>query len=420
MSFSGRLNAGSSVAPVVPLSIGPVSSDVNDYRDFSSLVTPSVCYMNREQRQMLAEELVECRTNLVSQNKSMQQLKEAHELQLLEVSRQLLELEFGLRKRERELCLAIRQRDNVIRQQANVIRFLAKKTGTKRRDILSLASEAEAKIPQLEPESKPLSTTSVSGVNRTELTSILESESENDSAIILDDASPTSTAKTSGVSRSVSDVTSPADSPPEAEVPTVSVVTDDEDEDHGQQSPFASAHYRGFLLRHGSYERYKIRSRMQQMPAKDSDLAQVAATATLPRSKTNQRNGAHLHVQAVSTSHHQLLSVGTGSSTVIVVGGNNGNSPPLTRQTSSNHRNVTKPRDVKNRSSTKKKSEQGIIRTRNISSLSVSPSPSLSLTPSLSPSPPLITDHLQEYVQKGGSVFCSPFFVDSEDSQSLA
>ena len=79
----------------------------------------------------------------------MKQLKEAHEVQLVAVSRQLLELECGLRKRERELCAILQQRDRVIREQSHIIRFLTKKTGkTKTKAIRSLADEAAAKIPQ--------------------------------------------------------------------------------------------------------------------------------------------------------------------------------------------------------------------------------------------------------------------------------
>ena len=78
----------------------------------------------------------------------MKKLKAANEAQLVALSRQLLELECGLRKRERELCAVLQQRDRVIREQAHVIRFLTKKTGTKRSDILTLADEAVAKIPQ--------------------------------------------------------------------------------------------------------------------------------------------------------------------------------------------------------------------------------------------------------------------------------
>ena len=39
------------------------------------------------------------------------------------------------------------------------------------------------------------------------------------------------------------------------------VFNDDNNNDKAVFSGFDSAHYRGFLLRHGSYERYKIRAR---------------------------------------------------------------------------------------------------------------------------------------------------------------
>ena len=97
---------------------------------------------------------------------------------------------------------------------------------------------------------KPVETSSA----EVTLSSIMESEeSENDSAVILDElASPTSKSGSSGcVSRSVSDVMSSEAELEKTNLPEI--------------SPFASPNYRGFLLRHGSYERYKIRSRMQQI-----------------------------------------------------------------------------------------------------------------------------------------------------------
>jgi hypothetical protein len=61
----------------------------------------------------------------------MEELRQNHEAQLVLLSRQLLDLECGLRKRERELCIALQQRDRVITEQSGIIRFLSKKTGTK-------------------------------------------------------------------------------------------------------------------------------------------------------------------------------------------------------------------------------------------------------------------------------------------------
>ena len=150
------------------------------------------------------------------------------------------------------------------------------------------------------------------------LTSILESESENDSAVILDElASPTSASKS--VSRSVSDVMS---SEPE-------LVND-------KNSPFASSNYRGFLLRHGSYERYKIRSRMQQLQNHQhhqqhgghshhrAEYAQIAANATLPRNKKKKEAAISSHrVQetpyAVSQSLGKELSTSSSPSSTWLV-----------------------------------------------------------------------------------------------------
>ena len=311
------------------------------------------------------------------------------------------------------------QRDRVIREQSHIIRFLTKKTGTKRSDILTLADEAVSKIPQWNEEEEEGVEVEKSEKNpskdiiiskaksETTLTSILESESENDSAIILDDlASPTS-AKS--VSRSVSDVMSSETS-----------------EEIIDKSPFASSNYRGFLLRHGSYERYKIRSRMQQLQhqhhhhqqhshhTQPGDYAQIAANATLPRNKkknqSNQDNvGPTKTPYAVSHSLGKELS-SNSSTTVIVINGcnnnnNNNGSNEVTTNTAtttsskpnSNHRNVTKPRDVKNKSN----------RTKMILRMNHSP------PNSKSPSPPImITDKL---IQQSGSVYCSLFSGDLSD-----
>ena len=184
----------------------------------------------------------------------MKKLKEAHEAQLVALSRQLLELECGLRKRERELCADLQQRDRVIREQAHIIQFLTKKTGTKRSDILTLADEAVAKIPQWNQNNAEQGEGKTSNSDNKDkrppvlitkakseitLTSILESESENDSAIILDDmASPTSTASKS-VSRSVSDVMSAASS---AEAPESNANSLEKSDNRGSSSSPSPSH----------------------------------------------------------------------------------------------------------------------------------------------------------------------------------
>ena len=389
----------------------------------------------------------------------MKKLKEAHEAQLVALSRQLLELECGLRKRERELCADLQQRDRVIREQAHIIQFLTKKTGTKRSDILTLADEAVAKIPQWNQNNAEQGEGKTSNSDNKDkrppvlitkakseitLTSILESESENDSAIILDDmASPTSTASKS-VSRSVSDVMSAASS---AEAPESNANSLEKSDNRGSSSsPFASPNYRGFLLRHGSYERYKIRSRMQQLhqnhnhshshdhqelqhssPNIMSEYAQIAANATLPRNSKKKTSSSCSVVRdapyAVSQSLSKELSSTTNvSTTVIVINGNNdtGNgatnqSATTTSKLNSNHRSVTKPRDVKNKSNRTK--------TKMILRMNSPPSSVNSPPNSKSPSPPMVIT--EKLIHQSGSVYCSLFGGDilsdyDDDNHSYA
>ena len=389
----------------------------------------------------------------------MKKLKEAHEAQLVALSRQLLELECGLRKRERELCADLQQRDRVIREQAHIIQFLTKKTGTKRSDILTLADEAVAKIPQWNQNNAEQGEGKTSNSDNKDkrppvlitkakseitLTSILESESENDSAIILDDmASPTSTASKS-VSRSVSDVMSAASS---AEAPESNANSPEKSDNRGSSSsPFASPNYRGFLLRHGSYERYKIRSRMQQLhqnhnhshshdhqelqhssPNIMSEYAQIAANATLPRNSKKKTSSSCSVVRdapyAVSQSLSKELSSSTNvSTTVIVINGNNdtGNgatnqSATTTSKLNSNHRSVTKPRDVKNKSNRTK--------TKMILRMNSPPSTVNSPPNSKSPSPPMVIT--EKLIHQSGSVYCSLFGGDilsdyDDDNHSYA
>ena len=307
--------------------------------------------LDEKQRQELVQDWLSCKTQLLDQSRQMRQLKEAHEIQLVTLSRQLLELECGLRKRERELCSILQQRDRVIREQAHIIQFLTKKRNQKT-DILSLASQAVSKIPQFDQEieakeSEAKAAASNTTTTEASLTSILESESENDSAVIIDDNLMTSPKS---VSRSVSDVMSS-----EAEV-------------EKSHSPFASPNYRGFLLRHGSYERYKIRSmRLQHMhqnrgcheAAKEMYSNQVVvANATLPRNRKKKEIPKKKPKEAAAAEEK--------CTTVIVINGyssSNEASPATTAGPASvnNHRNVMKPRDVKNKSKSYKLSNASHI-----------------------------------------------------------
>ena len=415
----------------------------------------------------------------------------------------LLELECGLRKRERELVSILQQRDRKIMEQSHIIRFLTKKTGKTKTKIRSLADEAAAKIPQWSSTAtaavaaaavdqilektkggsatkaasphqsgvvggagsavtqitpggtksnskKPVETSSA----EVTLSSIMESEeSENDSAVILDElASPTSKSSSSGcVSRSVSDVMSSEAELEKTNLPEI--------------SPFASPNYRGFLLRHGSYERYKIRSRMQQIshaagqPHHDPNAAQdttskeiyqeysnqVTANATLPRNRKQKNRKAEqrelldsrqtsLSAQDLSQSVTKAPNIsnaatGTGNgvagigntTTVIVINGcNNNNSNIKSSQNgqinainsansnnnntnieassthckaaSNSHRTVTKPRDVKNKSNNRT-SKMQILKTTTTSTTMTTTVRQLS-DDCKPPSPPPMGSHL--------------------------
>ena len=235
----------------------------------------------------LAKELIETRAHLNLQQIQVRKMRDEHESQLKVLCRQLLNLESGLRKSERELKMEIQQKDKKIQEQENIIEFLVKKSNTKCRDIKDLCEEAVAKIPQIQPVldsvevvsdrdrsdsrntnssniQRRLSDTIIVNVkhqvsqnskneddlevskkqpnnrvstNKQDLTSIYEySDSQNDndsdSAIIIDDRLMSSSLQRSqykGISRSISDVVSCISSTPLKDVvPT----NDNDDEDN--------------------------------------------------------------------------------------------------------------------------------------------------------------------------------------------
>ena len=90
-----------------------------------------------------------CRAALEAKEMTIQKMRDEHETTLSAICRQLLELECGLRKKEKELTTALLQREKVIREQSYLIRVLGKKAGAKRSDIRQLCDEAKAKIPQV-------------------------------------------------------------------------------------------------------------------------------------------------------------------------------------------------------------------------------------------------------------------------------
>ena len=54
------------------------------------VMTRAAAVISDEQKQALVHDLIECKAKLFDQSKAMKQLKEAHEVQLVAVSRQLL------------------------------------------------------------------------------------------------------------------------------------------------------------------------------------------------------------------------------------------------------------------------------------------------------------------------------------------
>ena len=135
-------------------------------------------------------------------------------------------------------------------------------------------------------------------------------------------------------------------------------------------------------------------------------MALCQSKATLP---------TYIIIQLASNSYSFSSSPST---TVIVINGSNEATTNTTTATNnkpnSNHRSVTKPRDVKNKSNRTKM----ILRMNTSSSSLLSTSSSSSPPNSKSPSPPIvITDKL---IQQSGSVYCSLFGGDlsEEDIQN--
>ena len=99
----------------------------------------------------LAKELIETRAHLNLQHSQVRTMRKNHESQLNNLCKQLLNLESGLRKTEKDLKLEIQQKEKKIQEQAHIIEFLIKKANGKCTDIKTLCDEAVAKIPQIQP-----------------------------------------------------------------------------------------------------------------------------------------------------------------------------------------------------------------------------------------------------------------------------
>ena len=103
-------------------------------------------------RRRLCELLSESRSALDLHQRALRRARGEHEAQLASLCGQMMSLECGLRRKERELTAALRQRDRVIKEQECIIKFLFEKTGCARggkRSIANLEDQALAKIPQI-------------------------------------------------------------------------------------------------------------------------------------------------------------------------------------------------------------------------------------------------------------------------------
>ena len=137
----------------------------------------------------------------------------------------------------------------------------------------------------------------------------------------------------------------------------------------GNGAPFDSSHYRGFLLRHGSFERYK-------------KSAKSGGGSTSSSSATDEQGVV-----------------------VTVNGGGGGNKVP-----SINHRSVTKPRDVKNRRA--KLGMHGLAaRGGNVPGGGAA-SPAAMV--------PNVSESIRSFVEKRGSVYKSVFLEQGPVSHSFA
>ena len=129
-------------------------------------------------------------------------------------------------------------------------------------------------------------------------------------------------------------------------------------------APFDSSHYRGFLLRHGSFERYK----------KSANLGGVSASGP--------------------------SATGEQGVVVTVNGGGGGAKVP-----SINHRSVTKPRDIKNR-----RAKLGGLSARGGGGGA----------PGAAAAMPNVSESIRSFVEKRGSVYKSVFLEEGSVSHSFA
>ncbi|XP_059094287.1 putative uncharacterized protein DDB_G0275317 isoform X2 [Tigriopus californicus] len=386
----------------------------------------------------------QAQTTLQEKDNELKRLRVEQDRQLASICRQMLALECGLRRKEKELENALDQKDTIIREQMHIIKFLLQKTGTKTRNIRKLKDEALAKIPQVVPASNSPTMEVISTVSPIHLTTIrvnsgppsssliprrtsgssgtsssfqssspcIREENDSDSAIILDESLNRTISSSSDsltlnrrLSRSISDVmtinrenpltdtlcskfsgsdslgSKPASSSSDCECSYSVLGEDTHISQHGYYNEFDYSQYRGFLLRNGSYERYKIKSRLRkEMVDRGVDRKNLSVTAGSGSVKNHEKTSlcdsdpTNRNQCATSNTKTQdeVLNNNSGpfsaphsSSNNSSNNNNNDNnnstggtgslygpissSGALSQHQSAKHRHVTKPRDIKNR-----------------------------------------------------------------------
>lgn len=375
-------------------------------------------------------------TTLQEKDNELKRLRVEQDRQLASICRQMLALECGLRRKEKELENALDQKDTIIREQMHIIKFLLQKTGTKTRNIRKLKDEALAKIPQVAPASDSPTMEVISTVSPIHLTTIrvnsgppssstviprrtsgssgtssfsfqssspcIREENDSDSAIILDESLNRTISSSSDsltlnrrLSRSISDVmtisrenpltdtlcskfsgsdslgSKPASSSSDCECSYSILGEDTHISQHGYYNEFDYSQYRGFLLRNGSYERYKIKSRLRkEMVDRGVDRKNLSVTAGSGSVKNHEKTSLHggsdstninTSVTSVTALKDEVLNNSLSPfcaprSSNTQSGGNGSHYVPISssgalsqHQSATKHRHVTKPRDIKNR-----------------------------------------------------------------------
>ncbi len=310
MSFNGRLGGGSNNNNNGSTSTSSAASTLS--RSYTT--TSSTAADFDDSFHALGEQLAAARSELNAKDRLLKRVRQQQERQLASLCAQIMSLECGIRRKDRELNMELQQRNRIIREQAAVIRFLAEQKS--KSSVSRLRNEALAKIPQLVEEkgeggkSNNVTTikVNVADSEKNHLDAISEESSsvttvkvvsskneDSDSAIIVDSERPNKVrslrrtrrrldSSSRRLSRSVSDVLSLLDEEEEVNSSSSSTASfsqdsavandssrtshslsepedvDDDDDDYVDEDDdddAAQDNYSGYLFRHGSFERFK-------------------------------------------------------------------------------------------------------------------------------------------------------------------